>query len=75
MDGYISNFDNLKLELTNYKRNGVTFCINGIPANIEQILNAHMIKGISYYMRDYLFSTHGHLLFLSFNSPLEISHI
>lgn len=60
-------FQSLFTELSDYERKGVSMQINGLPASPMQIVQAHIMREESSYMRDYVLNDKGDLKELGFN--------
>ena len=60
-------YQELFRELSKYERSGVQINMDGRPASPLQIMNAHMVKEESTYMRDYILDDEGHLKELRFH--------
>lgn len=60
-------FRTLFTELTDYEKKGVTMLINGMPASPMQIVQAHIMREESSYMRDYVLNDKGDVKELGFN--------
>ncbi len=54
-------------ELKDYEKRGVNMSINGLPASPMQIVQAHIVKEDSAYMRDYVLNEKGDIKELAFN--------
>lgn len=55
-------------ELTGYEKNRVGLKIDGIPASPMQIVQAHVMREETVYMRDYVLNDKGDIKELWFNS-------
>ncbi|MEZ3485201.1 MAG: hypothetical protein K1W22_01030 [Lachnospiraceae bacterium] len=55
-------------ELTGYEKKRVDLRIDGIPASPMQIVQAHVVREESVYMRDYVLNDKGDVKELWFNS-------
>ena len=55
-------------ELTGYEKNRVDLRIDGIPASPMQIVQAHVAREESAYMRDYVLNENGDIKELWFTS-------
>lgn len=60
-------FQTLFTELSDYERKGVSMQIDGLPASPMQIVQAHIMREESSYMRDYVLNDKGDLKELGFN--------
>lgn len=58
-------------ELKAYERKGVSMLINGLPASPMQIVQAHIMREESSYMRDYVLNDQGDLKELCFHNIKE----
>ncbi len=58
-------------ELKDYEKRGVNMSINGLPASPMQIVQAHIVKEDSAYMRDYVLNEKGDIKELAFNDIKE----
>ncbi len=58
-------------ELKDYEKRGVNMSINGLPASPMQIVQAHIVKEDSAYMRDYVLNEKGDIKELAFNDVKE----
>ncbi len=58
-------------ELKDYEKKGVNMSINGLPASPMQIVQAHIVKEDSAYMRDYVLNEKGDIKELAFNDVKE----
>lgn len=58
-------------ELKDYERKGVSMLINGLPASPMQIVQAHVMREESSYMRDYVLNDQGDLKELCFDDVKE----
>ena len=59
-------FQDMFRELNQYEKRGVYMAMDGKPASPTQIVNAHMVKEESGYMRDYVLNERGDLKALYF---------
>lgn len=59
-------FQTLFTELTDYEKKGVYMLINGLPASPMQIVQAHIMREDSAYMRDYVLNDKGDIKELDF---------
>ena len=55
-------------ELTGYEKNQVDLRIDGIPASPMQIVQAHVVREETGYMRDYILNDKGDIKELWFDS-------
>jgi hypothetical protein len=62
------NVQQMFRELTGYEQRQVGLGINGIPASPMQIVNAHIVREETAYMRDYVLNEKGDIQELWFNS-------
>jgi len=58
-------------ELKGYEKKGVNMSINGLPASPMQIVQAHIMKEDSAYMRDYVLNEKGDIKELGFHDVKE----
>ncbi len=59
-------YQDLFSELSQYEKRGVYIAMEGNPASPMQVVEAHMIKEDSGYMRDYVLNENGDLKELYF---------
>lgn len=63
-----SELRSMFLELTTYEKRRVDLRINGLPASPMQIVQAHILREDTGYMRDYILNEKGDIKELCFNS-------
>ncbi len=66
--GEESGLQQMFKELTGYEKNCVDLKIDGIPASPMQIVQAHVMREETAYMRDYVLNDKGDIQELWFNS-------
>ena len=64
-------YKQLYTELEQYEHSGVSMRLNNYPASPMQIVNAHMVREESAYMRDYVWDDKGHVREVTFHNILE----
>lgn len=67
-EGSSNQYQELFEELSEYEQSGIQINMDGRPASPLQIVNAHMVREESTYMRDYVLDDDGHLKELSFHN-------
>lgn len=55
-------------ELTDYEKEGIHILLNGLPASPMQVVQAHIMREDSVYMRDYVLNEKGDIKELCFNN-------
>ena len=61
----------LYAELENYESSGIHMRLNNIPASPMQIVNAHMVRENTNYMRDYVWDEKGKVREVTFYNIKE----
>lgn len=61
-------YKNLYTELEKYEHLGLSISLNDSPASPLQIVNAHLVREESSYMRDYVWDDEGHLTGVTFHN-------
>ena len=60
-------YKSLYMELKSYEELGISMAMDGHRASPLQIVQAHMIREVGTYMRDYQMNDHGGLEILAFH--------
>lgn len=60
------NVGNLFTELTDFERKGVEISLDGLPASPMQIVQAHIMRENTTYMRDYIMNEKGDIKSVGF---------
>lgn len=55
-------------ELTDYEKEGIHILLNGLPASPMQVVQAHIMREDSVYMRDYVLNEKGDIKELCFTT-------